>query len=57
VVNTDVWTSMGQEEGAEKRIRDFAGYYVDDALMARASARSIFLHRLPPTAARRWPTP
>jgi ornithine carbamoyltransferase len=47
VVNTDVWTSMGQEEEAEKRIRDFAGYYVDDALMARASARSIFLHCLP----------
>ena len=47
VVNTDVWTSMGQEEEAEKRIRDFAGYYVDDGLMARASSRSIFLHCLP----------
>jgi ornithine carbamoyltransferase len=47
VVNTDVWTSMGQEEEAEKRIRDFAGYFVDDALMARASERSIFLHCLP----------
>ena len=47
VVNTDVWTSMGQEEEAEKRIRDFAGDYVDDALMARASQRSIFLHCLP----------
>jgi ornithine carbamoyltransferase len=47
VVNTDVWASMGQEEEAEKRIRDFAGYCVDDALMARASRRSIFLHCLP----------
>jgi len=47
VVNTDVWASMGQEEESEKRIRDFAGYCVDDALMARASQRSIFLHCLP----------
>ncbi|HET7463679.1 MAG TPA: ornithine carbamoyltransferase [Longimicrobium sp.] len=47
VVNTDVWTSMGQEDEAQKRIRDFQGYYVDDALMSRASERSIFLHCLP----------
>jgi ornithine carbamoyltransferase len=47
VVNTDVWTSMGQEDEAQKRIRDFQGYYVDEALMSRASARSIFLHCLP----------
>ncbi len=47
VVNTDVWTSMGQEEEAQKRLRDFQGYYVDDALMGRASQRSIFLHCLP----------
>src|SRR5215212_7798799 len=26
VVNTDVWASMGQEEEAQKRIRDFQGY-------------------------------
>jgi ornithine carbamoyltransferase len=47
VVNTDVWASMGQEEEAQKRMRDFQGYCVDDALMARASSRSIFLHCLP----------
>src|SRR3712207_4308574 len=47
VVNTDVWASMGQEEEAEKRIRDFQGYIVDDSLMGRASERSIFLHCLP----------
>jgi ornithine carbamoyltransferase len=47
VVNTDVWTSMGQEEEAEKRLRAFQGYIVDDALMGRASERSIFLHCLP----------
>jgi ornithine carbamoyltransferase len=47
VVNTDVWASMGQEEEALQRQRDFAGYCVDDALMGRASPRSIFLHCLP----------
>jgi len=47
VVNTDVWASMGQEEEAAERARAFAGYCVDDALMARASDRSIFLHCLP----------
>jgi ornithine carbamoyltransferase len=47
VVNTDVWASMGQEEEAAERARAFAGYCVDDALMGRASDRSIFLHCLP----------
>lgn len=47
VVNTDVWASMGQEEEAQKRARDFAGYCVSDELMGRASQRSIFLHCLP----------
>jgi ornithine carbamoyltransferase len=47
VVNTDVWASMGQEEEAQERARDFAGFCVSDELMARASARSIFLHCLP----------
>jgi ornithine carbamoyltransferase len=47
VVTTDVWASMGQEEEAEKRKRDFAGFHVDEALMATASDDSIFLHCLP----------
>ncbi|HEY0671561.1 MAG TPA: ornithine carbamoyltransferase [Longimicrobiales bacterium] len=46
-VNTDVWTSMGQEEETEQRKRAFAGYFVDDALMARAASEAIFLHCLP----------
>ncbi len=46
-VNTDVWTSMGQEAETEQRKRAFAGYYVDDKLMARASSDAIFLHCLP----------
>jgi ornithine carbamoyltransferase len=47
VVTTDVWVSMGQEEEAGARARDFAGFCVDDALMGRASERAIFLHCLP----------
>ncbi len=47
VVTTDVWASMGREDEADARRRAFAGYAVDEALMARASARAIFLHCLP----------
>jgi ornithine carbamoyltransferase len=47
VVNTDVWASMGQEEEQKVREKAFAGYQVDDALMARASRDAIFLHCLP----------
>jgi ornithine carbamoyltransferase len=47
VVTTDVWASMGQEEEMAVRARAFAGYVVDDALMALADERAIFLHCLP----------
>ena len=47
VVNTDVWASMGQEEEQRERARAFAGFTVDDALMARATRDAIFLHCLP----------
>jgi ornithine carbamoyltransferase len=47
VINTDVWASMGQEEEQEKRVRAFAGYTVDAAMMARAKRDAIFLHCLP----------
>ncbi|HEY0810212.1 MAG TPA: ornithine carbamoyltransferase [Longimicrobiales bacterium] len=47
VVNTDVWTSMGQEEETQQRMRAFKGYFVDNALMARADKEAIFLHCLP----------
>ncbi len=44
---TDVWTSMGQEEEAESRRQAFAGYTVDEALLARAAADAVVLHCLP----------
>lgn len=47
VVTTDVWASMGQEEEAQARMKAFAGYTVDNALMERAASDAIFLHCLP----------
>ncbi|MGH9719294.1 MAG: ornithine carbamoyltransferase [Bryobacteraceae bacterium] len=46
-VYTDVWASMGHEDGAEQRRRDFQGYQVDGKLMAAARPDAIFLHCLP----------
>jgi len=47
VVTTDTWVSMGQEDEKEKRIKDFAGFMVDKALMSLAKDDAIFLHCLP----------
>jgi len=47
VVVTDAWTSMGQEEEAERRRRDFDGYRVDAELLALAEPEAIVLHCLP----------
>jgi ornithine carbamoyltransferase len=46
-VYTDVWASMGQEREAARRREDFAGFAVDDELMARAAPDAVFLHCLP----------
>ena len=46
-VYTDVWASMGQESEREKRIKDFADYQVNGALMAKAPSHCNFLHCLP----------
>jgi ornithine carbamoyltransferase len=47
VVETDVWASMGQEEEAEKRRRDFAKWQVDRRVMSLAKREAIFMHCLP----------
>ena len=47
VVTTDTWVSMGQEAEKEKRLRDFAGFCVDENLMKLAASGAIFLHCLP----------
>ena len=46
-VYTDVWASMGQEAEQAQRVKDFAGFEVNAALMAHAKADAIFLHCLP----------
>jgi ornithine carbamoyltransferase len=46
IVYTDVWVSMGQDDEAETRLQAFAGYQVDEALLARAND-AYFLHCLP----------
>ena len=47
VVITDVWASMGQEGEAEKRKKVFAGYQINDALMAAAKPDAMVQHCLP----------
>ena len=47
VLITDVWASMGQEGEAEKRKAAFAGYQINDELMAQANAEAMVLHCLP----------
>jgi ornithine carbamoyltransferase len=47
VLYTDVWTSMGQEEERERRLRDLAGYGIRDELLALAEDDVVVLHCLP----------
>ena len=47
VVITDVWTSMGQEEERQNREAAFAGYCVDEQLMAQAKPDAMVQHCLP----------
>ena len=47
VVTTDTWVSMGPEAEKAKRVGDFQGYMVDEAMMALAHKEAMFLHCLP----------
>ncbi len=47
VIYTDVWTSMGQEAEVEERRTAFAGYCVDNRLLALAQPDVIVMHDLP----------
>jgi ornithine carbamoyltransferase len=47
VVYTDTWTSMGQEEEAEKRKKVFPPYQVNNALLKFAKPAAIVMHCLP----------
>lgn len=47
LVVTDVWASMGQEEEQKNRMKAFANYQVNDAVMAQANKDALFMHCLP----------
>ena len=47
LVSTDVWTSMGQEEETAKRLKLFAPYQVNRALLDLAAEDVLFMHCLP----------
>jgi ornithine carbamoyltransferase len=46
-IYTDTWTSMGREAEADARVRIFAGYQVNEALMSLAKPGALFMHCLP----------
>ena len=46
-VYTDVWTSMGQDDDAERRVRDLTAYRIDDLLLALADPEAVAMHCLP----------
>jgi ornithine carbamoyltransferase len=47
VLYTDVWTSMGQDDERDRRLRDLAGFGIDDGLVRLAGDGAIVLHCLP----------
>ncbi|MEI6702495.1 MAG: ornithine carbamoyltransferase [Deltaproteobacteria bacterium] len=47
VLNTDVWASMGKEAEQKQREQAFAGYCLDDSLLALAKPDCIVMHCLP----------
>jgi ornithine carbamoyltransferase len=47
IIYTDVWTSMGQETEREQRLRSFAGFQVNETLVALAPPHARVMHCLP----------
>ncbi len=47
VIYSDVWVSMGQEKETARRIKEFKGYQINDALVKLAHKDYIFMHCLP----------
>jgi ornithine carbamoyltransferase len=47
VLVTDVWASMGMEQEAQKRRRDFAGFQINDEIMELAAPHAMVQHCLP----------
>lgn len=47
VLYTDVWTSMGQEEEIEERLRIFSPYQINNRLLALAKSSAVVMHCMP----------
>lgn len=47
ILYTDVWTSMGQEQEQEQRVRDFYGFQINQALLGLAKQDALVMHCLP----------
>lgn len=47
VIITDTWISMGQEEEKKRKLKEFAGFTIDDSLMDLADKEAVILHCLP----------
>jgi len=47
IIYTDVWTSMGQEEEREERLKAFPPYQVNAQLVAKAGRNPLVMHCLP----------
>jgi ornithine carbamoyltransferase len=47
LIVTDTWASMGQEREKAERLKAFAGFQVDGALMRLAARDALFMHCLP----------
>ncbi|MCF8216806.1 MAG: ornithine carbamoyltransferase [Chlorobium sp.] len=47
VLYTDVWTSMGQEDEQEERLRIFAPYQINSRLLGLAKPSAVVMHCMP----------
>jgi ornithine carbamoyltransferase len=47
VVATDAWISMGQESEKDQKLKEFAGFTLDDELLSIAKPEALVLHCLP----------
>ena len=47
VLYTDVWTSMGQEDEHERRLRELAPFRLDEEKLALAAPEAVAMHCLP----------
>lgn len=47
IIYTDVWTSMGQEEETQARLKVFKGYQINSDVMKMVKEDALVMHCLP----------